>query len=55
MLRRIISDFIQLRRALLRYYRKRARPPLTPVKEAEQLVRQMHEREELARRLTYRR
>ena len=54
MLRRLIRDFIALRRSLLRYYRKRGRRPLTPEQEVTRLMRQMHEREELARRLTYR-
>ena len=55
MLRRLIRDFVALRRALLRYYRKRGRRALTPVQEAQRLVRQMHERDELAQRLTWRR
>ena len=55
MLRRLIRDFIALRRALLRYYRRRARRALTPEQEANRLLKQMREREELASRLTWRR
>jgi hypothetical protein len=55
MLRHLIQAYRALHRSLLRHYRKRARRPLPPEQEAEQLIRQMHEREELARRLTYRR
>lgn len=55
MFRRIIRDFRQLHRALKRYYLRRARRPLTPEQEVNQLLRQVRQREELARRLTGRR
>ena len=54
MLRRLIRDFIALRRALLRFYRHRARRPLTPEQEVNRLLKQMHEREDLARRHLWR-
>ena len=52
MIRRIIRDFLQLRRALKRYYQRRARRPLTPEEEAERLLNEMHRRQELARWLS---
>ncbi|MFI5397704.1 MAG: hypothetical protein ACHQ9S_19380 [Candidatus Binatia bacterium] len=55
MLRRIIRDFRQLHRALKRYYQRRASRPLTPEQEANRLMWQMRQREELARRRTWRR
>jgi hypothetical protein len=55
MLRSIIRAYRQLHWALTRYYRRRARRPLTPEQEADRLIRQMREREELAQRLTWRR
>ena len=55
MLRRLIREFRQLHYALTRYYRRRARPPLTPAQQADRLMRHVREREELARRLTWRR
>lgn len=59
MLGRIIRDWCQLRHALERYYRKRARrrsrPPLTPEQEYEQVMRELRYRQELARRQAWRR
>jgi len=55
MLRRLLRDFGRLRYALLRYYRQRGRRPLTPEQEVDRLLREMRQREELARRLTGRR
>jgi len=51
MLRRIIRDFLQLHRALKRYYRNRARTPRTPEQEADALMR----RYDAARRMAGRR
>jgi hypothetical protein len=55
MLRVIIRDFRQLHRALVRYYRRRARRPFTPEQEVNHILKQIRQREELARRLTWRR
>jgi len=55
MLRRIIRDFRQLHRALKRYYRRRARRPLTPEQEAERAIARLNREQELARRLGWRR
>lgn len=55
MLRRIIHDFRQLHRALVRHYRRRGRRPLTPEQEVNRLMTQIRQREELAQRLTWRR
>jgi len=55
MLGRIIRDFIQLRRALKRYYRRRARGPFTPEQEVARLMRELRYRREMARRLSGRR
>jgi len=55
MLRRLIRDFRQLHRALVRYYRRRGRRPLTPEQEVNRLMRELRQREELAQRLTWRR
>ena len=55
MLRHLIGAYRDLHRALLRHYRRRARRPLTPEQEVNRLMRQIREREELARWLTGRR
>ena len=55
MLRSIIRAYRQLHRALQRHYLKRARRPLTPEHEVNRLLKQIRQREELARRLTWRR
>lgn len=55
MLRRIIRDFVQLRRALLRFYRRRLHSPLTPEQEAQRAIARLNREQELARRLTGRR
>jgi len=52
MLRGIIRAYRQLHWALKRYYRRRARRPLTPEQEVNRLMRQIREREDLVRRLT---
>lgn len=55
MLRRIIRDFIALRRALLRYYQRRARRPLTPEREVERAIARLNREQDLARLLGWRR
>ncbi len=55
MLGRIIRDWCQMRDALERYYRKRARPAPTPEQEYERLMRELRYRQAMARRLSGRR
>jgi hypothetical protein len=55
MLRQLIRAYRDLYFAVDRFYRRRHRRPLTPVQEADRLIREMREREKLARRLTLRR
>lgn len=55
MFRRLFRAYRQLYWALFRYYRKRARGPLTPEHEVNRLMKQMREREELVRWLSGRR
>ncbi len=55
MIGQIIRDFQQLRRALKRYYQRRARRHLTPEEEAERAIARLHRDQELQRRLWWRR
>jgi hypothetical protein len=55
MLARLIRDFRQLRFALERYYRRRARRPLTPQEEAERVLAEFRRRQEALNRLMWRR
>ena len=52
---RLIRDFRQLHRALKRFYRNRARRPLTPEQEAERAIAQLHREQEVLRRAVWRR
>lgn len=55
MLRRLIRDFRALHWSLKRYYRNRARRPLTPEQEAERDIARLNREQEALRRLTWRR